>query len=297
MIWRRCASSFPVDVMRNVPLAPVMTNGALRRLARIVGASTLIVVSTTPRPRAEGVGTLAYVIHGECPLEGVVISGHPPRCPLGLALMHPDGSGQLQLTGDGADAEPAWSPDGLQLSFSRSGDVYVMPATGGTLLNLTNHPAADASPAWSPDGARIAFTSDRDGGLPQLHLMNADGSNVVRLAAALGYAGEPAWSPNGSTLAFDCVIDVGNGDICAVSADGSTFRRLTTDPAWDSAPAWSPDGAAIAFATDRYGSLSEIALMDADGGNVRRLVRARRPSVVVARRRADRVPLDRARKP
>jgi Tol biopolymer transport system component len=257
--------------MKNIPLAPLMTNSALRRLARIVGASTLIVVSTTPRPRAEGVGTLAYVMHGECPLEGVVISGHPPRCPLGLALMHPDGSGQLQLTGDGADAEPAWSPDGLQLAFSRSGDVYVMPATGGTPLNLTNNPAADASPAWSPDGARIAFTSDRDGGLPQLYLMNADGSNVVRLAAALGYAGEPAWSPDGSTLAFDCVIDVGNGDICAVSADGSTFRRLTTDPAWDSAPAWSPDGAAIAFATDRYGSVSEIALMDAYGGNVRRL--------------------------
>jgi WD40-like Beta Propeller Repeat len=126
----------------------------LGRLARIVGAFTLI-VSTTPRPRAEGVGTLAYVMHGECPLEGVVISGHPPRCPLGLALMHPDGSGQLQLTGDGADAEPAWSPDGLQLAFSRSGDVYVMPATGGTLLNLTNHPAFvyNAADNHDPDGS------------------------------------------------------------------------------------------------------------------------------------------------
>jgi Tol biopolymer transport system component len=192
--------SFSVDAMKNVSLAPLMTNGALRRLARIVGASTLIVVCTTPRPRAEGVGTLAYVMHGECAADGSVISGHAPRCPLGLALMHPDGSGQLQLTGDGADAEPAWSPDGLQLAFSRSGDVYVMRATGGTPLNLTNNPAADASPAWSPDGGRIAFTTNRDGGLPQLYLMDADDSNVVRLAA-LGYAGQPAWSPDGSTLA------------------------------------------------------------------------------------------------
>jgi PKD repeat protein len=255
----------------------------LGRLARTVGAFTLIVVSTTPHPRAEGVGTLAYVMYGDCRSEGGATSGYPPRCPLGLALMHPDGSGQLPLTGDGADAEPAWSPDGLQLAFSRSGDVYVMPANGGTLLNLTNHPAADASPAWSPDGARIAFTSDREG-LPQLYLMNADGSNVVRLAGALGYAGEPAWSPDGSTLAFDCGIDLGNGDICAVSADGSTFRRLTTDPAGDSAPAWSPDGAAIAFATYRYATMewpfSEIALMAADGSNVRRTASgvAERPS-------------------
>jgi Tol biopolymer transport system component len=151
--------------MKNVSLAPIMTNGALGRLARIVGVSTLIIVSTTPRPRAEGVGTLAYVMYGDCWSEsdGSGTSGYAPRCPLGLALMHPDGSGQLPLTWDGADAEPAWSPDGLQLAFSRSGDVYVMPATGGTLLNLTNHPAADASPAWSPDGGRIAFTSAREG--------------------------------------------------------------------------------------------------------------------------------------
>jgi WD40-like Beta Propeller Repeat len=141
--------------MRNLSLAPLMTNGAPGRLARIVGAFTLIVVSTTPRPWAEGVGTLAYVMYRDCWSDGGATSGYTPRCPLGLALMHPDGSGQLQLTGDGADAEPAWSPDGLQLAFSRSGDVYVMPATGGTLLNLTNHPAFvyNAADNHDPDGS------------------------------------------------------------------------------------------------------------------------------------------------
>ena len=129
-----------VDAIKNVSLAPIMTNGALRRLARIIAALTLIVVSTTPRPRAEGVGTLGYVMYGDCGSDGAT-SGYTPRCPLGLALMHQDGSGQLPLTRDGADAEPAWSPERLQLAFSRSGDVYVMPATGGTLLNLTDHPA------------------------------------------------------------------------------------------------------------------------------------------------------------
>jgi hypothetical protein len=85
-----------VDAMKNVSLAPIMTNGALGRLARIVGAFTLIVVSTTPRPRAEGVGTLAYVMYGDCGSDGAT-SGYTPRCPLGLALMHPDGSGQLPI--------------------------------------------------------------------------------------------------------------------------------------------------------------------------------------------------------
>ena len=71
----RCETSLAyvlasVDAMKNVSLAPIMTNGALGRLARIVGVSTLIIVSTTPRPRAEGVGTLAYVMYGDCGSEG-----------------------------------------------------------------------------------------------------------------------------------------------------------------------------------------------------------------------------------
>jgi hypothetical protein len=92
----RCGTSLAyvlaaVDAMKIVSLAPIMTNGVLGRLARIVGVSTLIIVSTTPRPRAEGVGTLAYVMYGECGSDGGATSGYTPRCPLGLALMHPDG--------------------------------------------------------------------------------------------------------------------------------------------------------------------------------------------------------------
>ena len=87
----RCGTSLAyvlasVDAMKDVSLAPIMTNGALGRLARIVGVSTLIIVTTTPRPRAEGVGTLAYVMYGDCGSEGAT-SGYTPRCPLGLALM------------------------------------------------------------------------------------------------------------------------------------------------------------------------------------------------------------------
>jgi hypothetical protein len=146
MMWRRVVGSFSVDAMKHVSLAPLLTDGALGRLARVVGTFTLIVVSTTPRPRAEGVGTLAYVMHGECPLDGVAISGYPPRCPLGLALMHPDGSGRLPLTGDGADAEPAWSPDGLRTMEALGSQLFVINGDDTGFTQLTFPPGHHAFP-------------------------------------------------------------------------------------------------------------------------------------------------------
>ena len=122
-------------------------------------------------------------------------------------------------------AAGAWSPDGKMILNANS-DIIVMPATGGTQLNLTNHPADDTTPAWSPDGARIVFASDRDGPL-HLYVMNADGSNVVPLDAGVGLAMHPTWSPDSTRLAFACIVDpvpspwysaYGNLDICVINA-------------------------------------------------------------------------------
>jgi PKD repeat protein len=245
------------------------------RLLRIVGLSAAMIICVAESARGQAAGTLAYVVYGYEECQGCAQDESSPRYPLGLTVIHPSGSGHIRLTTNGADGEPAWSPDGFRLAFSSSGDVYTMPALGGTAINLTNDPADDGSPAWSPDGGRIAFTSDR-GGSPELYLVDVDGSNVIRLTANIGYAGRPAWAPDGSILAFNCIVETGNRDICAITADGSTVTRLTADPARDSDPAWSPDGGTIAFATERYGTLgydglpaADIALMNPDGSGAR----------------------------
>ena len=94
---------------------------------------------------------------------GVSESGEAP----GLWLMNGDGSGRLQLTDNGNDLRPAWSPDGRFIFFmsQRDGnwDVYRLELGIGSLLQLTNDPAQDGLPAVSPDGKWVAFASDRDG--------------------------------------------------------------------------------------------------------------------------------------
>jgi dipeptidyl aminopeptidase/acylaminoacyl peptidase len=71
-------------------------------------------------------------------------------------------------------AVPRWSPDGRTIAFigglmsdegATGGDIYLVPATGGTARNLT--PALDGSASWlgwHPSSGSILFAQHRDGG-------------------------------------------------------------------------------------------------------------------------------------
>jgi TolB protein len=57
--------------------------------------------------------------------------------------------------GDGED--PAFSPDGRRIAFSRDGDIFVMRADGRGVRRLTRGRDQDGAPRYSPDGSALAF--------------------------------------------------------------------------------------------------------------------------------------------
>lgn len=74
------------------------------------------------------------------------------------------GGAPRRLTRGIHDSSPAFSPDGSLLAFVRSepgesGQLYVVDATGGEPVQVTDRKLGVGAFRWSPDGSRIAFLS------------------------------------------------------------------------------------------------------------------------------------------
>jgi Tol biopolymer transport system component/C-terminal processing protease CtpA/Prc len=75
---------------------------------------------------------------------------------------------------------PAISPDGQTVLFEYKGDLWSVPATGGTATPLTVSESYEYAPVWSHDGRSIAFASDRYGNF-DVFVMSTGGGEARRL--------------------------------------------------------------------------------------------------------------------
>jgi CubicO group peptidase (beta-lactamase class C family)/imidazolonepropionase-like amidohydrolase/Tol biopolymer transport system component len=92
------------------------------------------------------------------------------------------------------------TPDTRTIAFELLGDVYTVPAAGGTARALFSGPAFQSQPRYSPDGSRLVFVSD-ESGTDNLWVANADGSSPRRLSnVPRALMMSPAWSADGATL-------------------------------------------------------------------------------------------------
>ncbi len=69
---------------------------------------------------------------------------------------------------------------GNQVVFSYAGDLYTVPAKGGTARRLTSDTGYEMFARFSPDGKSIAFTGQYDGNT-EVYLMPAEGGEPRRL--------------------------------------------------------------------------------------------------------------------
>ncbi len=198
-----------------------------------------------------------------------------------IYVMNADGSGpHTRLTfAIGKDTYPVWSPDGEKIAFvsERNGndDIYVVNASGGVAISLTNDLGRDYHPDWSIDG-RIIFSTSRDDTSgkdcynelcdEEIYIMNDDGSNQMRLIMRVGTAEQtPDWSPDGKWIAFSSIaLNNGDSDLYKIRPDGSDIEKLTpgTNNIVDRRPDWSPDGKYLAYVSAPLGEDFDIFILD-----------------------------------
>lgn len=214
-------------------------------------------------------------------------------------LTHPD-PGCLPDRGT-CDGEPAWSPDGRQIVFSRdTGDIaadeenkgiWIMNAdgTGARQLTQLDQPGQgfDRAPQFSPSGRRLVFERHnvRDAepvdGIA-LFVLNLRTGREHRITPYGLEAGDtPDWSPDGRRILFhdntSADPDV-SANLFTVRPNGTGLRQLTFETGGTVnylGSSFSPDGRFITVGRrpETGGTNADVLVMRRDGTHVRHVTR------------------------
>jgi Tol biopolymer transport system component len=200
-------------------------------------------------------------------------------------VMNSDGSGQTQLTNAPGfmDLEPAWSPDGRHIVFSRCTeqpggtgcDLEVMTAAGTGVRRLADGHWTWVRAEYSPDGRFIVAAADRGGFLSALWVMRSNGTGLHRITTPSLEAFWPDWSPNGRSILFTDNCCQGGSNIWTVRPDGTGLRKLThfgPMPLQGGFASYSPDGRRIVLQYNgkcpARGICKFLYVMNADGSGL-----------------------------
>ncbi|MGK2934839.1 MAG: hypothetical protein ACSLFE_06295 [Gemmatimonadaceae bacterium] len=275
-------------IVANRAVTPVEFEISCRQPLRLESIAYTILSATQPQTFSIGLvrpdGTGAYeVAAGHSPAwapDGIKLIFSTTECGLdyyysdfctgGLMIVDPE-MRQFEIPSGGEyGRNPAWSPSGDAIAFTRSSSgetssLYVLPlgaSPGGTAVRIVVPSVLDAQhPAWSPDGQRLAFSCMIEPDNADICVINTDGSGLIRLTSDTDLQMDPAWRPDGGAIAFT-IYGAAAPELAVIAATGGAITTITTG----SKPAWSRDGAKLVFERGGY-----LFTSDSDGSNATQL--------------------------
>jgi len=192
-----------------------------------------------------------------------------------IYTINADGRGLRRLT-DGLD--PAWSPNGTQIAFSRWRNpwgVYLIDQDGSGEQRVADN-TKPKEVTWSPDGSRLAFTINFSSSEPfeicffgfcftippysigRMWLADLETGKMLSLPLVDRAVHTPTWSPTGARIVY-----AGDRGLAWIDLEDMGTGRFPGS-VWDTSPAFSPDGQRIAF-MGRVHNRWEIFVIGADG--------------------------------
>ncbi|MCC9166793.1 S41 family peptidase [Pontibacter harenae] len=119
---------------------------------------------------------------------------------------------------------PTISPDAQTIVFSYEGDLWQVPAKGGSAMRLTAMEGEESLPRFSPDGKWIAFTSTQFGNR-DVFMMPVGGGSVKQLTFHEGTDEVESWSWDSKTVYFNS-DRYNRFSTYKISREGGTPQRL-----------------------------------------------------------------------
>jgi len=176
------------------------------------------------------------------------------------------------------------SPDGTQIVFQANSteepyrklnaDVFLVPAGGGEVRNLTADNAADdTAPVFSPDGSKVAYGREAkaDGWPDRTRLAVLDlatGRRTTLTEAWDHSAGDWAWTPDGNTLVFHGEVRA-RTNLYAIPSAGGAPKELHRGGTTGGAAVAGQD--TVVFNLHSLRGPPELAVVGIDGTGFRRL--------------------------
>jgi serine/threonine protein kinase len=239
---------------------------ALEEVKEESDSGTAAIETVLPRRRwlwvAAAVAVLAFAV-------GIWLrpSSEPPPRVAPLTSYYGGDEGHAALSPDGKQVAFSWSGEAhdnrdIYVKFVEAG-----PAAPP--LRLTRGTLPDLNPAWSPDGRTIAFTRRNSAGWEIFTVPALGGPERKIVQSAVPYtlaqAGAISWSADGKYVAYmERTSPNEPHAIFVVSVETHEKQRLTEPPAGyvgDFNPSFSPDGKWLAFFRELTAGVDELLLL------------------------------------
>ncbi len=136
-----------------------------------------------------------------------------------------------------------------QITFVYGGDIWIMPKTGGTAIQVTHSPGEESWPRFSPDGKQIAYTASYNGN-QDVYVIPAQGGVPIRVTYQSFSDRLVDWHPDGKHLLFASARESGIRRIrqfYLVNKEGGFPKKLSVP--YGELASYSPDGNYLAYIT------------------------------------------------